>query len=194
MKLVVLNHVSLDGVMQSPGRPDEDTRGGFSQGGWAVAGNDEVMAAWLGDLMSAGGEGALLLGRRSYEGMLRAWNSQGGPYMDALNSAPKYVASASSSTRLEWPNSTLLHGDVAAAVRELKERRAGRLLIMGSGELIHSLLPHRLIDEFLLVIHPLLLGSGLRLFPDDGPKVRLRLASSIVTTKGVILATYLAAD
>ena len=189
MKIVVLNHVSLDGVMQSPGTPDEDTRGGFIHGGWAAAGGDPVMAEWIGPIGTGTG-GGMLLGRRSYEGMLSAWNEQGGPFKDALNAAPKYVASSNSSTKLEWPNSTLLHGDIPAAVAELKRRGEVQLLIMGSAVLIHSLLPHDLIDEYRLAIHPLLLGGGVRLFPDDRALHRLTLVDSRVSTTGVILATY----
>lgn len=189
MRLVVLNHVSLDGVMQGPGRPDEDTRGGFSQGGWAIQNGDQVMAEETGPNPSTP-RGGMLLGRRSYEGMLSAWNQRGGPFKEALNAAPKFVVSHNASTKLAWPNSTLVHGDVPAAVRELKQRPGGDLLIMGSGELIRSLLPHHLIDEFVLVIHPLLLGSGQRLFPEDGEPIRLRLVKSVPTTTGVIIATY----
>jgi dihydrofolate reductase len=189
MKVVVLNHMTLDGVIQSPARPDEDTRGGFAHGGWAVAGGDEVMARWVGPIGS-GGAGAMLMGRRSYEGMLGSWNAKGGPFKDALNAARKYVASSNPSTQLEWPNSILLHGDVPQGVAKLKREQEGDLLIMGSGALIHSLVPHNLIDEFRLLIHPLLLGGGVRLFPDDGSEHRLELVDSTPTTKGVILATY----
>ena len=189
MRLIVINHVTLDGVMQGPGRPDEDTRGGFSHGGWALPGNDEVM----GRAMTEGWPspyGGLLLGRRSYEDMLASWNAQGGPYKDALNDAPKYVVSTSPATRLEWPNSTLLHGDIPAAVTDLKKSADGDLVVMGSGQLIGSLLPGGLIDEFRLMIHPLVLGSGRRLFDHGAPAARLRLVDSAVTTTGVILATY----
>jgi dihydrofolate reductase len=189
MKVVVLNHMSLDGVIQGPGRADEDTRGGFAHGGWAAAGGDQVMAEWIGPV-GTGGAGAMLMGRRSYEGMLSAWNRQGGPFKDALNAASKYVASRSASTKLEWPNSTLLHGDIPAAVEQLKREGEGRLLIMGSAMLIHSLVPHDVIDEYRLAIHPLLLGGGARLFPDDGSLHRLTLVDSKPTTTGVILATY----
>jgi len=189
MKVVVLNHMSLDGVIQSPARQDEDTRNGFSHGGWAVAGGDPVMTEWIGPI-SSGGAGGMLLGRRSYEGMLSHWNRAGGPFKDALNAAPKYVASSSVSTRLEWPNSTLLHGDIPAAVAELKYQGEGQLLIMGSAVLIHSLLPHDLIDEYRLAIYPFLLGGGVRLFADDGALHRLKLVDSRPSTTGVILATY----
>lgn len=189
MRLVVINHITLDGVMQGPGRPDEDTRNGFSHGGWAIPGNDEVMGRALGERMGRP-DGGLLLGRRSYEEMLAFWNAQGGPYENALNSAPKYVVSSNPATRLEWPNSSLLHGDVPADVVELKRSLTGDLVIMGSGQLIRSLLPHDLIDEYLLFIHPLALGSGQRLFEHEDHLLRLRLVGSTATTTGVIIATY----
>jgi dihydrofolate reductase len=189
MKLVVLNHISLDGVMQSPGRPDEDPRGGFAHGGWAASGVDQVMAEWIGPV-GPGTDGGMLLGRRSYEAMLGYWNRTGGPFKDALNAAPKYVPSSRASTKLEWPNSTLLHGDIPAAVEQLKREGEGQLLIMGSAVLIHSLLPHDLIDEYRLAIHPLVLGGGIRLFPDDGAVHQLTLVDSKPSTTGVILATY----
>lgn len=189
MRIVVINHLTLDGVMQSPGRPDEDTRGGFSQGGWAIPGNDPAMFQAIGERMGKPGSG-MLLGRRSYEDMLTSWNAKGGPFKDGLNNAPKYVASSSSLTKLEWPNSTLLHGDVPAAVAGLKENSGGNLVIMGSCQLIRSLIPHRLIDEYLLMIHPLILGSGKRLFEHDDHLARLKLTGSTATPTGVILATY----
>jgi dihydrofolate reductase len=186
VSIVVINHVTLDGVMQSPGRLDEDTRGDFRHGGWAVPGNDEAMLHAIGERMGRPDRG-LLLGRRSYEEMLTSWNAQGGPFKDALNDATKFVASTSSSTRLEWPNSTLLHGDLPAAVADLKRARTGDLVIMGSSRLINSLAPHGLIDEYLLMIHPLVLGSGRRLF--DNP-FKLQLLDSSATGTGVIIATY----
>src|SRR6516165_10454941 len=119
MRLVVINHITLDGVMQSPGRPDEDTRGGFSHGGWAAGRTDEVMARALGQRMAMR-DGGLLLGRLTYEELLASWNARGGPYKDALMSAPKYVVSSSPAMRLDWPNSTLLSGNITAAVADLK--------------------------------------------------------------------------
>ena len=187
-RVVVINHLTLDGVMQAPGRPDEDTRDGFTHGGWSVPNVDEVMNAALGARMAA--SGGLLLGRRSYEDMLSYWNTQESPFKDALNNAPKHVASRTLREPLRWPNSTLLEGDVADAVAELKERPGKDLGIMGSGELIQSLIPRGLIDEYLLMIHPLVLGSGRRLFPDGSPAAALRLADSVTTTTGVVIATY----
>jgi dihydrofolate reductase len=189
MRIVVINHLTLDGVMQSPGRPDEDTRGGFSHGGWAIPANDDAMIQAIGERMATPG-GGLLLGRRSYEDMLAAWNARGGPFKDGLNNAHKYVVSSSSATRLDWPNSTLVHGDIPAAVAELKHKSGGNIVIMGSGQLIRSLLPHGLIDEYLLMIYPLVLGSGQRLFDHDDHVTELQLVSSSTTTTGVILATY----
>lgn len=189
MRLVVINHITLDGVMQSPGRPDEDPRGGFRHGGWAVAGSDAVVAGALGARMQRQ-DGGLLLGRRSYEGMLAAWNERGGPFKDALNDAPKYVVSRNRDATLSWPNSSLLHGDIPAAVAELKQTQTGDLVIMGSGELIRSLLPHGLIDEFLLLVHPLILGSGQRLFDHEDHPIKLRLVKSVTTPTGVVIATY----
>src|ERR1700688_4332961 len=113
-KVIVINHMTLDGVMQGPGRPDEDTRDGFERGGWAVARGDQTMVAKMGERMS--GDHAFLFGRRTYEDLLPTWNARGGPFKDALNSARKYVASSNPATGLDWPNSSLLHGDIPAAV------------------------------------------------------------------------------
>jgi dihydrofolate reductase len=187
-EIIVVNHVTLDGVMQGPGRSDEDTRGVFEHGGWATERNDEIMGAKLRERM--GGEHAFLFGRRSYEDMLQAWNRMGGPYKDGLNNTPKYVVSRSSATKLAWPNSTLLAGDVPAAVAGLKESSDADLVIMGSGELVGSLLDASLIDVFVLMIHPLVLGTGRRLFQHADHLARLHLVESVSTTTGVIIATY----
>ena len=197
-RVVVLNHVTLDGVMQGPGLPDEDTRDGFDHGGWAMPDNDDVMDQAMGARLA--GSGGLLLGRRSYEDILGYWNSiPDSPFADALNNAQKYVASRSLREPLPWPNSTLLADEVPEAVAELKvaelkKERGDDLHIMGSGALIQSLLPHNLIDEYVLMIHPLVLGSGRRLFPDGSPYAALRLVDSVTTTKGVVIATYRPAD
>jgi dihydrofolate reductase len=189
-KVIVMNQITLDGVMQGPGRPDEDTRDGFEHGGWAFPRGDEAMVAKMGERM--GGDHAFLFGRRTYEDVLAYWNAQGGPFKDALNNGRKYVASTNPATRLEWPNSTLLHGDIPGAVAELKESSGTNLVIMGSGVLIGSLMAADLIDEFLLMIHPLVLGAGRRLFP-GGTQASLRLVDSISTSTGVLIATYEAA-
>ena len=190
-RIVVLNHITLDGVMQGPGRPEEDTRDGFEHGGWSMADNDDVMGQVMGVRLAE--SGGLLLGRRSYEDMLGYWNTTDSPFKDALNNAPKYVASHTPEP-LSWPNSTLLTGDVPKAVSELKKRPGGDLHIMGSGVLIQSLMPHGLIDEYVLLIHPLVLGSGHKLFQGGSPLTRLRLLDSVAATKGVVIATYQLAE
>jgi dihydrofolate reductase len=153
--------------------------------------NDDVMGEALGLRLAE--SGGLLLGRRSYEDMLAYWNTTDSPFKDALNNAPKYVASNTSDPP-SWPNSTPLTGDVPKAVSELKKRPGGDLHIMGSGVLIQSLMPHGLIDEYMLLIHPLVLGSGHKLFQDGSPLTTLRLVESVTTTKGVMIATYRPAE
>ena len=186
-KVIVTNLVSLDGVMQGPGRPDEDTRDGFTHGGWATPYGDEATVAKMGERM--GGARAFLFGRRSYEDLLASWNAQGGPFAEAFNATQKYVASSRAETRLQWPNSTLLHGDVPAAVRELKQASDTNLIIMGSGVLIASLGAADLIDEYLLLTVPVILGTGRRLFAGATPS-RLRLTESTTTSRGVVMAVY----
>ena len=186
-RVIVMNQLTLDGVMQGPGRPDEDTRDGFAHGGWAVPHGDEAMVTKMGERM--GGDWAFLFGRRTYEDLLASWNAQGGPFKDALNNARKYVASSNPTARLGWPNSTLLHGDVPAAVADLKQRSGTNLVIMGSGVLTGSLMAANLVDVYLLMIHPLVLGTGRRLFP-EGVQVPLRLADSLITSTGVVIASY----
>jgi dihydrofolate reductase len=191
-RIVVMNHVTPDGVMQGPGRPDEDTRGGFTQGGWGSrsAAPDDATGKAMGQRMAAGGGLAgWLLGRWTYQSLLATWNDRGGPFKDALNNAPKYVASATLTEPLPWPNSTLLRGDIAAAVAALKARTGAVLAVMGSGALIGSLMAANLIDEYLLMIHPLVLGAGRRLFP-AGAHASLRLTGSVTSAAGVVIATY----
>jgi dihydrofolate reductase len=188
-RVVVLNHVTLDGVMQAPGRSGEDTRDGFRHGGWSPPYGDDVMGQAMGARMMQ--SGGLLFGRRTYEDLLTYWNSQtDSPFTDALNTTPKYVATTTLHEPLPWPNSILLAGNVAEAVAELKGKAGKDLYIMGSGALIQSLMPRNLIDEYVLMIHPLVLGSGRRLFPDGSPPARLRFAGSLTTTTGVVIATY----
>lgn len=189
-RVVVINNVTLDGVMQAPGRPDEDTRGGFEHGGWAVMPNsDPVIGSAMGERMAQ--SGGLLLGRRTYEDLLSYWNTQDSPFKEALNDAPKYVASRTLREPLPWPNSTLLEGDAADAVAVLKQEPGNDLQIMGSGELVQSLMTRDLIDEYMLLVHPLVLGSGRRLFADGGAVASLRLVDDASTTStGVVIATY----
>ena len=192
-KLVVLNNVTLDGVMQAPARPDEDRRDGFGYGGWARPYQDAVMAERMAQGMARdrARSGGLLLGRRTYEDFYRVWPSRtDNPYTEVLNNAQKYVASSTLAEPLPWQNSIRLTGDAAQAVARLKQQQPDRdLMILGSGALIRSLVPHHLIDEFVLLIHPLVLGSGQRLFP-RGTAVALRLTDSVTTTTGVVIATY----
>ena len=186
-KVIVMNWVTLDGVMQGPGRSDEDARDGFEHGGWGIPYGDEATVAKMGERM--GGNRAWLFGRHTYEELLASWNARGGPFKDALNDTRKYVASSNPATRLDWPNSTLMHGDVPAAVADLKQSSGANLVIMGSGVLIGSLRAADLIDEYLLMIAPLVLGSGRRLFAGGTP-ASLRLTESTVTTKSVVIAGY----
>lgn len=188
MRVLVVNHVSLDGVLQGPGRPGEDTRDGFQHGGWAQQATDPAMGAAIAERM--GRDFSWLFGRRSYEDMLGHWNQAGGPFKDGLNRARKYVASSRSEIELTWPNSTLISGDVPGEVAALREQPGGNLVIMGSGQLIRSLLPRGLVDELFLMIHPLVLGSGHRLFGHNVDAYPLRLIECTPTATGVLMATY----
>lgn len=189
MKVVVVNHVTLDGVTQAPGRPDEDSRGGFKHGGWSVPYGDAVMAGEMGKSMSQ--SGALLLGRRTYEDLFSFWPKQkDNPFTEVLNNVQKYVASRTLKMPLPWKNSTLLEGDAAVAVANLREQAGKDLVIIGSAELIQSLMRRNLVDEYLLTIHPLVLGTGRHLFADDGAFSALQLVEAKPTTKGVIVARY----
>ena len=190
MKIVVNNYVTLDGVMQAPGHPDEDRRGGFEHGGWAVPYGDEVMLASAQQGMAK--SGALLFGRLTYEKMRAAWSGQpdDNVFARVLNERQKYVASRTLEEPLEWDNSTLLEGDAADAVAELKRRSGDDVVILGSGDLIRALMGRDLIDEYVLLIHPVVVGSGRRLFPDDGAFHALKLVDSVATTTGVVIATY----
>lgn len=188
-RIIVMNHLTLDGVMQGPGRPDEDVRGGFEHGGWAISGNDEVMAKAMGAVMA--NVGPLLLGRRTYEDFYGYWPRQkDNPFAESLTKRPKYVASRTLTEPLPWQNSTLLGGGAVAAVAELKREAGKDIAIFGSGRLVQSLMPHGLIDEYVLLIYPLVLGTGHRMFSEGGQKLGLRLVDSVTTTKGVVVATY----
>ncbi|HEY0454119.1 dihydrofolate reductase family protein [Actinophytocola sp.] len=187
-RIVVVNSITLDGVMQAPGRPDEDTRGGFTRGGWAVPYQDEVMGRVMGERMT--GEGRLLLGRRTYDDLHGYWPSQpaDNPIVGVLNNSTKYVVSRSGP--LPWQNSVLIPENVPEAVAKLKTGPGGDIAVLGSGELVATLMRHDLVDEYLLSIYPLILGTGRRLFPDGAPVADLDLVDSVTTTTGVVLATY----
>jgi dihydrofolate reductase len=189
-KLVVNANLTLDGVMQAPSDHDEDRRGGFEHGGWAPPYFDEVMADAAAEGIAKGG--ALLFGRRTFEQFASYWSTQteDNPFAVVLNERQKYVASRTLEEPLSWKNSTLLEGDAAEAVTRLKEQPGKDLVVLGSGELVRSLMGRNLIDEYVLLIHPLVLGSGRRLFTDGGPSASLRLVDTKTTTTGVVIATY----
>lgn len=185
-KVVMVNNISLDGVMQAPGRPDENQRGGFAHGGWAQPFNDPSMGQALGEQMTNGGD--LLLGRRTYQDFAAYWPHQkDNPFTPVLDERQKYVASTTLTEPLPWVNSTLLAGDAADAVAALKAGPGGDLAILGSGVLCRSLMQRGLSDESRV------LGAGQRLFPVAGALAALRLVKSVTTTTGVIIATYQAA-
>ena len=182
-------NVTLDGVIQAPGRPDEDVRGGFKHGGWAIPYADSVMGKVAGESMVK--SGGLLLGRRTYQDFFSVWpNRTDNPYTEVLNNTPKYVASRTLEEPLPWKNSTLLKGNGEETVAALKEDSDVDLTILGSGELVRSLVRRNLIDQFILLIHPLILGAGQRMFGDDGTLTKFKLTESVPTTTGVIIATY----
>ncbi len=187
-KVVVFTNLTLDGVMQAPGRPEEDRRGNFQYGGWGAP-YAAMASSAIGD--SLGNVGPMLFGRRTYEDFYAFWPNQTGiPYTAILNNAQKYVASTTLKEPLPWSNSTLLKGDVAQAVANLKTQPGQDFMIMGSGELVQTLMQHSLVDRFVLLIHPLVLGSGRRLFPEGGAYASLRLIDVTKTDKGVVVATY----
>lgn len=189
-KVIVGEFLTLDGVMQAPGDTDEDRRAGFEHGGWQMPFFDEVMGSAVSEGMA--GSGGLLLGRRTYALFAAYWPSA--PADDAfaatMNGLPKFVASTTLEEPLEWNNSTLLKGDVAEAVAELKEQPGKDLQVIGSGDLVQTLMRHDLVDEYRLMIHPIVLGSGRRLFRDGSAMTRLRLVDSTTTGTGVVMLTY----
>ena len=192
MRIIISEFISLDGVVQAPGGAEEDTDGGFEHGGWSMPFFDaESMGPALDAVMDD--TDALLFGRRTWRTMADAWPGRAGdPFADRMNALPKYVASNTlAADELDWENTTLLSGDdVVADVRELRGRDGGGIQVMGSANLASALIAHDLVDEYRLMIEPITLGGGKRLFPDDGRARPLALVSSATTGTGVHIVTY----
>ena len=191
MKLTTVTHVSVDGVMQGLGGQDEDRRGGFERGGWALPLFDEEGGAIVGEIFQRAD--AFLFGRWTYEVFAGYWGAfedpSSDPIADALNAKPKYVASTTL-TDPRWADTTVLSGDVAAAIAELKAKPGGELQVHGSGTLVRWLLENELVDEITLLMYPAVIGQGTRLFPDTGPDMALELVDSRTTAKGVAINVY----
>ncbi|MDP9695936.1 UNVERIFIED_ORG: dihydrofolate reductase [Arthrobacter globiformis] len=191
MRLTTTTNVSVDGVMQGLGGPDEDRSGGFDRGGWAIP----LIDAEAGDYLNQvyGGADAFLFGRRTYEIFAGYWgvmpNPEANPIAAALNSRPKYVASASLADP-QWAGTTVLQGDLATAIGDLKANHDGELLVPGSGVLVRWLPANDLVDRLDLVTYPVVVGQGTRLFPDSGPDLALELVSSRTTSRGITIQTY----
>lgn len=194
MKLTINSNVSVDGVMQGLGGSEEDRGGGFEHGGWAMPYFDEETATLMGQVY--GRADAFLFGRRTYEIFAGSWgtgswgaNQGDNPISAALNTRPKYVASTTL-TDPEWADTTVLSGDVAAAVGELKGKPGGELQVVGSLSVVRLLLDNDLVDELTLLTYPVVVGQGARLFPDSGPDLALELVESRATASGVTLQVY----
>jgi dihydrofolate reductase len=194
MKLTTTTHVSVDGVMQGLGASDEDRRAGFERGGWAIPLFDNEAATFLDQVFHRAD--AFLFGRRTYEIFAGSWgtgswgaNQGNNPISVALNTRPKYVASTTI-TDPRWADTTVLSGDVAAAVGELKAKRGGELQVHGSGNLVRWLLDNQLVDEITLLTYPVVVGQGTRLFPATGPDAALDLVESRSTPKGLSIQVY----
>jgi dihydrofolate reductase len=194
-KVVVVEWMTLDGVVQAPGHPDEDRDGGFEHGGWHLRYFDDTSREWVAQgYAEAGG---FLFGRRTYQNLAAYWpnaSDEEQVIAEPLNTKPKYVASRTLAEPLEWQNSTLLRGDMAQAVRSLKQEDSGNLHVIGSSEFAQALIEHDLVDEYRLMIDPLVAGDGKRLFRNRGALKPLRLAESQTTSTGAILATYAVAE
>ena len=187
--LTVIEFLSLDGVMQAPGDPDEDTEGGFQHGGWQRPYFDDVLGAGAAEGMA--GTDAYLFGRKTYEIMASYWPTapDDDPYAGHLNSTAKYVASTTLQST-DWQNSTLLKGDVADEVANLKEQPGRNIAVLGSGDLVQTLIKNDLVDEYSLMVFPIVLGTGKRLFRDTGQTRSLRLVDSKTTSTGGLMLTY----
>jgi dihydrofolate reductase len=190
-KVIADEWMTLDGVIQAPGQADEDTSGGFQHGGWHVGYFDDLAQRWVVEsVVKAGG---FLLGRRTYAIFAAHWpnaSEEEQVLAEPLNTKPKYVASRTLTEPLAWQNSTVLSGDVAEAVAALKQEDGEDLHVIGSSQLVQTLFERDLVDEFRMMIDPVVVGGGKRLFRDDGALRPLRLLDSQVTTTGVIIATY----
>jgi len=190
-KVIVHTWMTLDGVAQAPGAPEEDTSGGFQHGGWHLPYFDDTSRKWVADSYTAAG--GFLFGRRTFESLAGYWphaSEEEQVIAEPLNTRPKYVASTTLIEPLAWQHSTVLKGDVAEAVAALKGQDGGDLLVVGSTRLVQTLLAHGLVDELQLMIDPLMVGGGKGVFPADGALRPLRLVDSQVTSTGAILATY----
>jgi dihydrofolate reductase len=190
-KVIVNEFMSLDGVVQAPGAAEEDPSGGFRHGGWHMGYFDDVSQKWVLDsILEAGG---FLLGRRTYEIFAAYWPTAGEEEQvvaEPLNTKPKHVASRTLTDPLEWQNSTVLDGDVPGAVAALKREDGGDLHVIGSAQLVRTLIEHDLVDELRVMLSPVVLGGGKRIFDDDGVRRPLRLVDGDVTSTGAILTTY----
>ncbi|MEU6880866.1 dihydrofolate reductase family protein [Streptomyces sp. NPDC046712] len=192
MRIVISEFISLDGVVQAPGGPEEDTDGGFAHGGWTHPFFDPEVVGGAFDDAVAKAEG-LLFGRRTWQTMAGAWPERAGdPFADRLNALPKYVVSQTlGEDKLTWNNTTLIQGDEAVArIRELHATEGGDLVVMGSASLVRTLLSEDLVDELRLMIMPVLLGGGKSIFPADGGLHTLELVSTVTSGAGVNVCTY----
>jgi dihydrofolate reductase len=192
MKLTTLTMVTVDGVMQGLGAPEEDRRGGFERGGWVAPVFDDEASTFLNEVYARAD--AFLFGRRTYEIFARSWGTWDdpgdSPIWTALNTRPKYVASTTPFDP-KWATTTVLSGDLEAAVGELKAKTGGEVQVHGSGVLVRWLLDNDFVDEIILLTVPVVLGQGTRLFPDTGPDIALELVDSRATTpKGVTIQVY----
>ena len=190
MQLTATTFLSVDGVYQGPGGPDEDRSDGFDRGGWLVPHFDEATGQYIDEVF--GQVDAFLLGRRTYDIFAASWPSASDPndtVANRLNTLPKYVASTTLKDP-QWANTTVLEGDLASAVRELKSREGRELQVHGSGRLVRYLLENDLVDELNLLVFPVLVGAGRRLFAEQGPAVGLRLVESRTTPSGVVIQRY----
>jgi dihydrofolate reductase len=189
-RIIVSEFLTLDGVMQGPGDPNEDREGGFDQGGWQLAYFDGIFENVMTEAFEA--TGGMLLGRKTYDIFAGYWPKQPAdePLVGTMNDLQKYVVSRTLREPLEWQNSTLIKGDVPGEIRKIKAQPGKEIQVIGSGELVQTLIKHDLVDAYRLMIHPLVLGNGKRLFRDGVVPTKVRLVESKPTTTGVLILTY----